>query len=106
MTRFITIQSPVDIPDGAGGSVRTWTTYAQLWANVEPASGSEPYFANQLYPKETYVVQVRYKSGIVPGMRIQLGSHLMRIHSIIDLHHEHAIIKMNCEELQAEGAVH
>jgi len=106
MTRFITIQKPVDAPDGAGGETRTWATFIRVWASVEPNSGSETYFAQQLYPKESYTVQIRYKTGVVPGMRIVLGSHIMRIHSIIDLYQEHAFLKMNCEELQAEGAVH
>ena len=35
----LTLEQPVETPDGQGGFTLTWTTLATLWALVEPLGG-------------------------------------------------------------------
>lgn len=41
MDQFITIQRKTSVADGMGGSVVTWATHKQVWANVKAKGGRE-----------------------------------------------------------------
>ena len=105
LNRRITIQKQINTPDGEGGYSIAWATFISTFAKVDSNAGSEPYFADQLYPHAQFSITIRYRKGIIPGMRILLGTHTLRIRSIVDPTYEHVYLTLRCEELQAEGAV-
>lgn len=41
LTRALLLESPVTVPDGAGGFVTTWQALGTLWAEVRAGSGRE-----------------------------------------------------------------
>lgn len=38
-TRALALEAPVDLPDGAGGLIRSWQVLGTLWAEVLPGTG-------------------------------------------------------------------
>lgn len=70
----IEIQQTTDTLDAAGQPTRSWTTFANVWASIEPVSGSELVVARQLDPKTTHKVTMRYLSGVTAKMRIRHGT--------------------------------
>lgn len=105
LNRRVTLQKEVRTPDGAGGYVKTWKTWATTWGCVEPSSGTEPYFSDQLYPHQQYKITIRYRAGVQPGMRLLLGKQVLRIRSVGDPTYEHVLLPLQCEELQSQGAI-
>lgn len=45
---WVIAQRVQHVPDGAGGTVAQWATFAEFWACVEPIGGREAMRANQL----------------------------------------------------------
>lgn len=41
LNRFLTLEDPARIEDGAGGYVETWTPLGTLWGEIKPRSGAE-----------------------------------------------------------------
>lgn len=41
LNRKLTLQSPVAVPDGAGGYSNEWTPFGTLWAEIRPGRGNE-----------------------------------------------------------------
>ncbi len=39
LNRALTLETPVDTPDGAGGFTRSWQALGMLWANIVPRTG-------------------------------------------------------------------
>jgi len=104
--RRITIQTPVDTPDGAGGFVRVWTDVFSTWANVAAKGGNEPFFAQQVYPHMQYTVKYRYRRAqpVNGNMRVIYGTHVLNIRDVVDEDEGHVNIVLKCEELQAKGS--
>lgn len=105
LNRQIIIQKPTDTPDGAGGDVRVWTPFLTLWAQVSPSTGTEPFFAEQMYPKLTVTFTIRYRKGITAAMRVVYGTRLFNIRSVEETQDSRVYLKLHSEELQAKGSV-
>lgn len=105
LNRWITIQKPVDTPDGAGGDVRVWVPFLNLWAQVEALMGSEPFFADQMYPKLQVAFTIRYRKGVMAAQRVLYGTRLFNIRSVVETEDSRVYIKLHTEELQAKGTI-
>lgn len=67
----ISLQRSSDVDDGAGGSVATWTEYAEVWAHVVPLSGREREQQQRAEATSNYLVVIRYRSDVVEGHKIR-----------------------------------
>ncbi len=106
MNRRVTIERPIDTPDGGGGFIRDWEPYFATWANVVGSGGTEPYFAEQVYPHAQYTVTIRFRRSqpVTDVMRVHYGTHVLNIRSVVDTKEQHVELVLHCEELQAEGS--
>ncbi len=68
-----------------GEEVVTWTTYATTWAEVTPLRGREFFAAAQMQDSIDYRIRIRYRSGVVPQMRIMWRGTPLDIVSVIDV---------------------
>jgi len=57
----VTLETPVEIPDGAGGVTRGYATVATLWAAVTPVSARGDVEAASLAANVTHRVLVRFR---------------------------------------------
>lgn len=56
-------------PDGMGGHVETWNEVATVLARVEPLSATMRFGAGQTLEQATHRVTLRFRGGLVSGMR-------------------------------------
>jgi SPP1 family predicted phage head-tail adaptor len=88
----VTIQQSVEAPDtfGGAGTPTTWTTYAVVWAAIEPGSAREFIEAQQQSAEKTVTIRIRYLAGVTPKMRVlyqdpDRGQRLFDIQGVIDI---------------------
>lgn len=89
----ITIETPTHTQDEIGGTVSTWTTFAERWAKVVHEMGSE-FFANaQDTPTRRLMFVIRNLTGLTEDMRVVYDGRAYQIHQIrpVKKSHEHEI---------------
>jgi SPP1 family predicted phage head-tail adaptor len=60
----ITIRRRVESRDATGGLDRTWTTLAEIWAQVISINGREEMIGNVLQGISTFQVTIRYRNDL------------------------------------------
>jgi SPP1 family predicted phage head-tail adaptor len=91
LRRRVALQSPTDSLDSYGQAIRTWATYATVWASVVSTPGSEPQSALMQSSVTTYTVTMRYRTDVLPTHRMIYGAITLNIVGIstIDGLNEH-----------------
>jgi SPP1 family predicted phage head-tail adaptor len=84
LNRRLALEAPVEIPDGAGGVVRSFETVATLWAQVAPVSARGDVEAEKLGGAVTHLIRIRKSPDITTRHRLRDGTTLYRIVSIRD----------------------
>ena len=99
MRHRITFQQPVKMPDGYKGHTVSWQDVATVWAQVEPLSGREYFYAHQIKNEVSHRVRMRYREDITVEMRVKLSEdrHLA-IESVIDLQERRQFLEILCRE--------
>lgn len=80
--------------DDHGGIVEQWEDVRSVWAQVEPIRAVEILRANQVDPRITHRVTMRYQEGIDSSMRVMLGERAFLLLSVIDPEERHKMIEM------------
>ena len=89
LTRALVLETPVTVPDGAGGQSVAWTALGTLWAAIKPGAGRE----RQDSLGTTGEVSLRITLRAAPmgstarpraGQRLREGSRLFRILSVTE----------------------
>jgi SPP1 family predicted phage head-tail adaptor len=75
-----------------------WSTYATVWAEIEPRGGREQFEAKQLNATIDLVVKIRYLSGLEPKMRISWSSRTFDIQSVINSWERNKEMIIACKE--------
>jgi len=79
LRRRVALQSPTDSIDSYGQAIRTWATYATVWASVVSTPGSEPQSALMQSSVTTYTVTMRYRTDVLPTHRMIYGEVTLNI---------------------------
>lgn len=83
-----------------GETESNWLTIATVWANIRPLRGRELYQANQVHSETTSKVTIRYRSGILPKMRINYSGRILEIIAPpINISEENRFLEILCKEL-------
>lgn len=85
--------------DLAGADDVSFTDVATLWASVTTVGGREFWEAKRLVPELTHQVELRYRAGIVGGMRFRFGATVLHIESSIDPEQRRIRLLCMCKEL-------
>ena len=80
-TRLV-VQQPVDTPDDQGGAVRTWTTFATVWAQVTTLAARESVEADSNGVTQRYRILLRSNLSLTPDHRFSDGARIYRISAI------------------------
>ena len=80
----VTIQYFTISKDTMGGRVRTWLDFVTLWANVEPLSGREYFYSQQIKAEVTHRIKTRYYAGIQNSWRVKFRDRYFRIESVLE----------------------
>ena len=80
----LTLEAPVETPDGAGGVTRGYAAVATLWASVTPASAQEIVEAVKLGVTITHRIALRFSADVTPQHRLRDGARVFRIVTLRD----------------------
>ena len=97
MRRKITIESDTPTQNTYGEPIESWSTYATVWASVEPLNGREYFNSQQTAAEISTRFRIRYKSGITPDMRVVLDSNNYDIRSIINVNEHNKELILMCD---------
>ena len=98
----ITIQQRATTQDSAGEPSNTWTTFATVWASVEPIRGREFFEAQKTSSSVTNRIIIRYSStvaSVAPKMRVNFGSKYYDIEAVLNLEERDKEIHLMCAEV-------
>lgn len=90
LRNYITIQQPTEAEDANGEIIQTWSTFANVWAEILPLVGKEYWSARQTVAEITGKIRLRYINGITAKMRVLYGSKIYDIEAPpIDVENRH-----------------
>jgi SPP1 family predicted phage head-tail adaptor len=101
MRRRLTIEAPVEVPDAAGGVVRSFATVAAVWAEVTFEGGTERSRAGRLEQAGSYRVTLRWRAGINAGMRFVDGAQVLEILTAGDPDGDRRRLVCRCQDISA-----
>lgn len=81
----IDIQSAAESRDAHGAITRTWTTVATRWGSIEPIRMREIFQGQQIEPRLSHAITLRYYDGLDSSYRLQYASRIFNIHSVRNL---------------------
>jgi len=95
----VTIEERSVTRDEFGGEVVTWSTFATCWAEISPFQGREFLEGRRLETELDTWIRIRYRSGVLPGMRVVWGDRTYGIEFV--LHHDtgQRELRLMCREL-------
>lgn len=94
----LTLESLATSPDGGGGVDESWIEAATLWGEITPLAGGETAHAERLAGRHTYEIRIRYRAGVVPAMRLRLGTRVFHILAVENVGERNRWLKLVCEE--------
>lgn len=103
LNRRITLQARSTSKSAFGAQVATWSDVATVWARIEPRAGAEPIEAGSLRGVLSHVIRIRYRSGVVPAMRVLYGSRILDVTSVVDVDEAHVALDLYCAEGLTKG---
>ena len=103
LNRRIEILEYIAEKDEYGGKDGEWRVVNNLWAKIEPVSGTE-YFQAQTVNAETVAkITIRYNPKINVMHRVRYQNTLYEIIGVSDERTEHKATILNCKEMVNNG---
>jgi len=87
------------VPDGGGGFGDGWESFAAVWVAVTPLGGSDAFGPGRLEARVRHRVDLRRRTDVTAGQRVQVGARLFRIHTVLDQGPSSVLMTLLCEEL-------
>lgn len=99
LRRVVVIQSSTGTADGMGGKEDiTWSDFLKVFAKIEPYSAREQFEKQQLKPRVTHKVTIRYVDGLTSDMRVKYGDRYLQIKGIRNIFEKDRFMELACEE--------
>ena len=98
MRHRVTIQKGTDTTDAGGGRSVSWGTLKEVFADIQPQSGTNVYRHDQEQEHVTHKIIIRHREDIGTNYRIKFGTRIFNIHSIINESERNRFLVLNCEE--------
>jgi len=94
----ITIQNRTQSSDGMGGVTESWSTFATVWASIDPMKAGEVFWARHIESRVTHKVMIRYLNGLTTSMRFTFGGRTFQIKGIRNLEERRQWMEIVAEE--------
>lgn len=78
----ITVEQPTTSRNDVGETSLAWSTYATVWADVEPLGGREAERYAETIGLSTHKVTIRYLDGLTSSMRVIYDGRTLEIGQI------------------------
>jgi SPP1 family predicted phage head-tail adaptor len=80
-----------------------WTDVATVWASIEPLSGRRLESAQATWPKVSVEIRIRYRAGVVAGMRAVHSGLYYPIEVALDPELRRIELRLMCSQGAAVG---
>lgn len=94
----VIIEQRTRTADGAGGGTIIWSTYATVWAMIEPMSAKEIMWAKHLEHRVSHKVYIRHLNGVTSDMRVSFDSRTFQINGIRTILEKNRFIELTLQE--------
>jgi len=84
LNRRLTLEAPIAVSDGVGGTIVTWRPVAKLWAEVNSRLGDKRQWAEALTSEATHHIRIRRSKTLASNMRFTEGARVFEIRSVIE----------------------
>ena len=98
--RRVTVKQPATGVDSIGQPLTTWTTVAQLWANILNKSGAQAIKAERDVSAMQTSIRIRYRTDITDAMRFEYGTIVYKIQAVLPDQSGHKHLDLVCEEVR------
>ena len=95
----IALQSSSGSQGEYGYTPLSFSTYATVWASVEPLNGRELLSAQQIESETTHRIRLRYLSTVTSEDRISFDSRTFEIVSLINRKEKNWMLELLCKEV-------
>ncbi len=95
----VTLEAPIDTPDGAGGFARSFAPVADLWARVAPGGAREDFIEQRAEKATNHSVTIRWREDVAKDMRFVHRGRKLRIQSVVDPDERRRFLVCQCEEI-------
>ncbi len=95
----VTLEAPIDAPDGAGGFSRSFAPVAHLWARIAPGGAREDFVEQRPEQMTNHVVTIRWREDVAKDMRFVHRGRRLRIQSAVDPDERRRFLVCQCEEI-------
>lgn len=85
LRHYVDLQSSSDVPNEVGEREKTWTTFASVWASIEPLSGRKLLQYQHLNAELSHRIVIRYNSSVTSKCRIVFGTRIFDINVVKNL---------------------
>ena len=99
MRERVTLQSPLLVPDGAGGADIDWSQGETIWAKVEDLSAGERVNGERLAARARLRLTIRHREGLDTAMRALWKTRALDIRALRDLDGRKRFLILDCEEM-------
>ena len=94
----LTLEQPVEMPDGAGGVTRSYATVSTLWAALMPVSARDQVVADSLGATISHRIIIRARTDVTTRHRLRKGSRIFRIVTLRDQHGRGRFLEIGAQE--------
>ena len=99
MRHRITIQQQTVTRDSYGGETVTWSTFAVVYAAVEPIKGQEFFESAKVNAETSHRIRIRHYPGIAPKMQVSWDSRIFRIEAVLNIDERDRELHLICREV-------
>ncbi|WP_234894392.1 phage head closure protein [Agrobacterium vitis] len=98
MTARLTLEQPVNEPDGQGGVSQGWQAIAMLWALIEPQSFTREERGEAEIATIDQTVTIRFRTDVARGHRLVKGTRILAVRALRDPDESKRFLLLDCEE--------
>ena len=95
----VKLQGLTENQDGYGQAVKSYTTYATVWASIEPLSGREIEHAKQITAETNYRITIRYNGNVKATDRVAFGDRTFEITAVVNPEERNEYLVLMCSEV-------
>lgn len=99
MRHRVVLQSKTSPISSVGAPVDTWSTYATVWASVEPQRAREYVAAQSEQARGQWVIKLRYRDDVTRLHRALWNGHTLEIESVISPYERNRDLELVCKEI-------
>ena len=94
----VEVQEHTETRGASGEIVQGWDTVATRWCSIDPMSGRELTYAQQVHAESRVRIRMRYYAGLTPKHRLKWGNRFFDILDVRNYDERNEFTEIMCAE--------